>query len=175
MKLPCGSWFPYIKYTGVVKSLNAASAVSISDFVADVRAATPSMAAEIAVPVAGELYSTIETLRTRLGNSLLTSQALRRARLDRLLSSPYLKNPVEAIISRKTEALSNLANRLKNAEKAFLDMKRANLSELSRSLNAVNPAAVLSRGYAAIKKGEEYIDRAGRLTKGDIQGRCRCR
>ena len=140
---------------------------TIADFVADVRAATPSMAAEIAVPVAAELYSTVETLYTRLSNSLLMSQALRRARLDRLLSSPYIKNPIEAITSRKTEALGNLASRLKNTEKAFLDTKRATLSELRRSLNAVNPASVLSRGYAAVKKGDVYIDRAGKLKKGD--------
>ena len=139
---------------------------TIADFVADVRAATPSMAAEMAVPVRAELENARQALSRRLLRSLESGQRLRRLRLEKCMASAALSDPARLTAGpRGKTALSE--KRLREAMAKRLSTESARLSELNRTLRAVSPQAVLDRGYAAVKKGGRYISRAEQLRSRD--------
>lgn len=139
---------------------------TIADFVADVRAATPSMAAEMAVPVRAELENARQALSRRLLRSLESGQRLRRLRLEKCMASAALSDPARLTAGpREKTALSE--KRLREAMAKRLSTESARLSELNRTLRAVSPQAVLDRGYAAVKKGGRYISRAEQLRSRD--------
>ena len=139
---------------------------TIADFVADVRAATPSMAAEMAVPVRAELENARQALTRRLLRSLESGQRLRRLRLEKCMASAALSDPARLTAGpREKTALSE--KRLREAMAKRLSTESAHLSELNRTLRAVSPQAVLDRGYAAVKKGGRYVSRAEQLRSRD--------
>lgn len=139
---------------------------TIADFVADVRAATPSMAAEMAVPVRAELENARQALTRRLLRSLESGQRLRRLRLEKCMASAALSDPARLTAGpREKTALSE--KRLREAMAKRLSTESARLSELNRTLRAVSPQAVLDRGYAAVKKGGCYVSRAEQLRSRD--------
>lgn len=140
---------------------------TIADFVADVRAATPSMAAELAVPVRAELVAAVGEMTARLVRALANGQALRRARFAQRAFARVLTNPSEVLIAPCAERLKRLADRATTAMMGTTRLQQAKLAELVRTLDAVGPAHVLARGYAAIRKEEKYVARAGELTPGD--------
>ena len=139
---------------------------TIADFVADVRAATPSMAAEMAVPVRAELEKSCQALTRRLLRSLESGQRLRRLRLEKCVASAALSDPARLTAAFRGKA--ELAEkRLREAMAKRLSTESARLSELNRTLRAVSPQAVLDRGYAAVKKGGCYVSRAEQLRSRD--------
>ena len=139
---------------------------TIADFVADVRAATPSMAAEMAVPVRAELEKSCQALTRRLLRSLESGQRLRRLRLEKCVASAALSDPARLTAASRGKA--ELAEkRLREAMAKRLSTESARLSELNRTLRAVSPQAVLDRGYAAVKKGGCYVSRAEQLRSRD--------
>lgn len=139
---------------------------TIADFVADVRAATPSMAAEMAVPVRAELENARQALSRRLLRSLESGQRLRRLRLEKCMASAALSDPARLTAASRGKA--ELAEkRLREAMAKRLSTESARLSELNRTLRAVSPQAVLDRGYAAVKKGGCYVSRAEQLRSRD--------
>ena len=140
---------------------------TIADFAADLRAATPSMAAELAVPVKAELESVLNALNGRLSRSLASGQELRRAQLEKLLMSRALRDPAGSYIAPREEAVDKLYAAAAGAMEKRLTAAGAQLSELSRTLRAVSPGSVLERGYAAVKKGGRYVARAAGLNGGD--------
>lgn len=140
---------------------------TIADFVADVRAATPSMAAELAVPVRAELIASARELTDRLVRALQNGQALRRSRFERLASARALTGPAGAMIAPRADRLAALTERLTGATAGTARLQGAKLAELSRTLYAVSPRHVLERGYAAIRKGKKYVARAEQLAPGD--------
>ena len=140
---------------------------TIADFVADVRAATPSMAAELAVPVKEELIAGVAALENRLSRSLMAGQQLKRARLERLLAAQAMRNPCGALIAPRKERLDRLCSSAKTAMEKRLQKCGAELSELTRTLRAVSLESVLERGYAAIRKDGKYAGRASALGPGD--------
>lgn len=140
---------------------------TIADFVADVRAATPSMAAELAVPVKEELAATVAALENRLSRALMAGQQLRRERLERLLSAQVLRAPGGTFIAPRWERLDRLCTAAGAAMGNRLGKCGAELSELTRTLRAVSPESVLERGYAAIRKDGNYAVRVSSLNTGD--------
>lgn len=140
---------------------------TIADFVADVRAATPSMAAELAVPVHAELSAAARALTARLIRALKAGQALRKSRLRGLIQARALTSTSEALIAPRAQRLGDLSGRLKGAAAGTARLQEAKLAELLRTLRAVGPERVLARGYAAIRKGNQYMTRADQLMPGD--------
>ena len=139
---------------------------TIADFVADVRAATPSMAAEMAVPVRAELENARQALSRRLLRSLESGQRLRRLRLEKCMASAALSDPAR-LTAGPREKTARSEKRLREAMANRLSTESARLSELNRTLRAVSPQAVLDRGYAAVKKGGCYVSRAEQLRSRD--------
>ncbi len=123
---------------------------TIADFVADVRAATPSMAAELAVPEREQLRVSLAALLRRLSASLENGQRVRRMRWERLCASRALAAPDQVLLEPRRAALDALGARLAAAGGAMLDGRRRKLDAITASLRAMNPEAVLARGYAIV-------------------------
>ena len=131
----------------VISAVGHEPDVTISDYVADLRAATPSNAAELAVPDQDDLRQTLDAMQQSMAQALGRKLNLSRQRLDALSSSRVLSRPEQYFVDRNV-ALAHLAQRLAAAEKALLMAKRARLSQRAAALDAMSPLKVLSRGYA---------------------------
>lgn len=139
---------------------------TISDFVADVRAATPSMAAEIAVPVLRELQHKLDVAMQRVSTGLRQGNRLRRAELNRVCASPLFRDPAQVLIVGRREALEALWERCIAAQRARLERQRNRLEHLTGKLEALNPAGVLDRGYAYLTNSEGVCTSAAQLQAG---------
>ena len=140
---------------------------TIADFVADLRAPTPSAAAEMAVPVLADLQAELDGMSARLSNGLARGQALKRARLERLLAGPAFVMPSRLLIERRQTALEHTLQRSSQAVNRQLSAAANRLAMAERTLSAVDPQKVIERGYAAVKKNGKYVTQADSLSAGD--------
>lgn len=150
----------------VVSCVGHETDFTIADFVADVRAATPSMAAELAVPSLDELTGVLRSLERAMYRAQAGRVALARARLDRLKGSSVLRDPARLLAPARVR-LDELAGRLARAMDARLDRERTRLTLSARAMDALNPGAVLERGYALATRGARLITDAGQLSPGE--------
>ncbi|MBQ9748365.1 MAG: exodeoxyribonuclease VII large subunit [Clostridia bacterium] len=142
----------------VISAVGHETDFTLCDFAADRRAPTPSAAAELAVPNAADLVYTVQEAELRLSRAMTRRLSLMRERLDRLSASRVLKNP-QYVIDDKRMALANEERMLTERMQALLRDKRAKLGERSGKLSALDPLAVLARGYGAV------FDEGGRVVK----------
>lgn len=130
----------------VVSAVGHESDTSIADFVADERAATPSMAAEIAVPdrrdVAGRIRDLHDRLRDRVGRQLQDA----RRRIDALVSSRAFHAPVRRL-EQHQQHLDALVDRLTRSGDRLTEQARTRLDRLQSRLQALDPEQPLRRGY----------------------------
>lgn len=153
-------------HTPVISAVGHEPDFTISDFVADVRAATPSNAAELAVPEQEELQNLLHQLSGRLIRAQerrLDSLALR---LRRLSESPVMRSPLSAL-QQKELLLELLRQRWEHAGNAFLEKNAARFAETAARLDALSPLKVLSRGYSMTKKDDAVVKSVEQLEKGD--------
>ncbi len=140
---------------------------TICDFVADVRAATPSAAAEIAVPDGEELTRHIGGLTTRLHTAMNHTLRRRRDAVERLAACPVLRAP-EAVYTRRREGVIRLDDRMRRAMDATLSRHRGEFQRLTAQLEALSPLGVLSRGYALVQDTDgRVVPSAAELHPGD--------
>jgi len=140
---------------------------TLCDYVADLRAPTPSAAAELAGPERLALLAELQETLERTGDALLRLVARRRDRLDLLASRPCLRRP-EAPLERASQSLDLLADRLDRACATRRDRATLRLAAISGRLDALSPLRVLSRGYAAIQTpAGNVVTQASSLSKGD--------
>ena len=133
---------------------------TISDFVADLRAPTPSAAAEMTVPRLDQLRAEMDGMLVRLAGALNGGQRLRRLALERLCATAALAAPQRAMIEPRRAQLEAVARRLDGAMPVRLERCRHRLDALAASLRALNPASVMDRGYAVVRQGERIVPRA---------------
>lgn len=141
--------------------------VTIADMVADSRAATPSMAAELAVPIKEELVRGLDELKSRLGTALYHGVERREERLRLLMSSVVFAQP-QRFLDNKRELLSRLEERLDNGARQLVKDKRREMEREAARLEALSPLAVLSRGYAVCQsQAGELLTDAAQASRGD--------
>ena len=140
---------------------------TITDFVADLRAPTPSAAAELAVPVLSELKASLDSVVGRMAQALETGQRLRRMKLERACSASSLRRPVETLIDPHRAALAQLTARMDRALPLTCQKARTRLDHTAASLRALNPGAVLERGYAIVSSERGIVNRADAVAVGD--------
>jgi exodeoxyribonuclease VII large subunit len=121
--------------------------VTLADFAADVRALTPSEAAERVVPSAEEASDALDRLGLRLAQALRNRAAHSRARLDALASRPSLTRPADMVrnLARRVDELSV---RLRTAGRHDVQQRRAGLAGIGGKLHSLSPLSVLRRGYS---------------------------
>lgn len=127
--------------------------VTIADFVADLRASTPSNGAELAVPNQEDLRDTLAHWASRMDRGIEREIQRRRDRLDRLGSSPFLQSPLRTI-QEKRLLLDYYAQRLDGGIKRTMETSRHRVGQVAASLDALSPFKVLSRGYAIAQTKE---------------------
>lgn len=137
----------------VISAVGHEPDVTIADFVADLRAATPSNGAELATPDIEELNLRLNAAGQRMGNAVARRVQREREHLSRLAKSRVLRDPMAAI-SDKRLLLDFQRDKLTAALKGRLSGERARLGTLAASLDALSPLKVLGRGYA-IPRGED--------------------
>lgn len=152
----------------VISAVGHETDFTICDFVADRRAPTPSAAAELAVPDTAELKRKISNIVTRESGVLRQITARHREKLLLLSGSRVLQNPM-AMIDDKRMQTAMLAERLTRAEERIVMQSRAMLQTETGKLSALNPLAVLSRGYSAVyKKDGTLVKHIDHMQPGDV-------
>ena len=140
---------------------------TICDFVADLRAATPSAAAELSLPDKGDLTRQVQSLTTRLNAAQTTRLRRYRTQLDRLSAARVLTSP-EGVYRLRRETVTALEKRLNLSVSRRLTFKRQSMERAVASLAALNPLSVLSRGYALVQtEAGKVIPAAAELKVGD--------
>ncbi len=140
---------------------------SISDFVADLRAATPSAAAELTVPDSAEARRYIDNLYARLKKPVEEGLRRRRATLELLAGAGVLTSP-EAMYTRRKEAIKALGDRMNQTILHLNAGNRQTLTRLTAQLEALSPLAVLGRGYTITQDGQgRVVTSAAPLSTGD--------
>lgn len=121
--------------------------VTIADYVADLRAATPSNGAELAVPDQDALRQTLDAMSGAMTSSLNRQIKAARQHLQVLSASPALQSPT-GYLEQKRMNLEMLSKRLLSAQIQSTDRKKRRYVELAAKLDAMSPLKVLTRGYA---------------------------
>ncbi len=142
--------------------------VTLADLAADVRALTPSEAAELVVPSAVDVEAALGTLRTRLAGALRSRAVQARLRLDSLAERRVLRAPYERL-HNLARHLDELGGRQERATRQLLSSSRQRMSMLSAQLESLSPLAVLGRGYSLTQRAEtgEPLRNAADLSVGD--------
>lgn len=152
----------------VISAVGHEPDVTISDYVADLRAATPSNAAELAVPDQMVLRQNLDTVTAAMSAALNRQIKNARQHLKVLSSSPALQSPT-GYLDQKRKSLLLLENRILSAHSAVLAGKRQRYIAQVSKLDALSPLKVLSRGYAfAQSENGEVLKSVSRVQPGDI-------
>ena len=164
----------------VISAVGHEPDVTIADFAADVRAATPSNGAEIAVCDQSELRDALGQLTVRLTRAQDRRISALTDRLNRLKASPVMRSP-EGAIQQRELLLELLRQRLEHAGTRRFQQEEQRLARLAGRLDALSPLKVLARGYALASREDGTVIRAaGELTPGEPirlrlgQGSARC-
>ena len=137
--------------------------VTISDYVADLRAATPSNAAELAVPDQEALLQNLDAAASAMAAALSHQLRNARQRLDVLSGSAALSSPT-GYLEQRQEQLDHLKSRLIAAQNQMLQQKRNRFVSCTAKLDAMSPLKVLSRGYSIVNAEDGAILRSVRQT-----------
>ena len=142
--------------TPIVSAIGHEIDYTIPDFVADVRAATPSNAAELICPSSAELKSNVGALATRINNAASGEIRLLETRLGNL----SVRSSLIRTVSEKTILLDGLSSRINSSAEHFTAVREQILGKLVGTVEAMNPLSVLRRGYAVVSSGEKTVSRA---------------
>ncbi|MBR2716962.1 MAG: exodeoxyribonuclease VII large subunit [Oscillospiraceae bacterium] len=143
----------------VISAVGHEPDVTIADFVADVRAATPSNAAELAVPDRQELLGSIAAARRRMEALLSARLGAEREKLRQLAGRRVLQDPSAYLADRRI-ALDHTQSLLLSAYRGLLAKDRALLGSAAAALDAMSPLKVLARGYAIAETADGRILRS---------------
>lgn len=162
---------------------------TISDFVADLRAPTPTAAAELAVPELAKVKENVNHLQEKINKSINDKISINKTKLEHISQKNIFKNP-ESIYEIKGMTLDNLVNKLGFASKNIISQNRNKLFKIENShilrnpeeitkkkrdaclkninkLEVLNPLLTLKRGYSIAKSGEKIISSAKDVEVGD--------
>lgn len=152
--------------TPVISAVGHEPDVTIADFAADVRAATPSNGAELAVCDRAELRALLEQQARRMEKAQERRLELLRQRLRRLSERPVLRSP-EGSLQQKELLLELLRQRLERAAAAAVEKRQRQFAALSGRLDALSPLKVLARGYAVATRQEQVLHSVAQLSPGE--------
>lgn len=166
----------------VISAVGHETDFTIADMVADLRAPTPSAAAELVVPVKSEVAHTIEALRLRMIRALGNRLGDAGRRLDNCLQSPVFRRPVDRICGPRSMLVDMTLRGLHSSMRNMLAVQKGEFSALAGRLSTLSPLSTLSRGYSvciAESTGRVLRD-ASEAGPGDMigvqlhRGRIRC-
>ncbi len=150
----------------IVSAVGHETDFSIADFVADLRAATPSIAAELCVPDRRELMAALRGSIVRMSQCQRDRIERNRRLITGILESRAMHRP-EVRLRQSVQRLDDLQNRLDRSLHAFVERRRTKLEGCDRQLSLLNPARPMERGYVRLERNGTIIKRAADLDAGD--------
>lgn len=156
----------YNSHIPIISGIGHETDFTICDFVADLRAPTPSAAAELAVPDIKEKLNYISSLKNTLDYEMENSIKEKMHRIESFANSQVFKNP-EKIIENCEMYLDILHSRINDSYKEILNNYSTNFYSFCSKLDTLSPLKVLARGYSIVKKGDNIICNSNELSVGD--------
>ena len=151
----------------VISAVGHETDFTICDFVADMRAPTPSAAAELAVPDANELQYALSALKNRMFLNVSSGIADRRSRLEYLMSKGALKSPDE-MLSNRSQRLDTAFSKMMSSYENRIGGKKVEFISAATALSKLDPMSVLMRGFAFVSdKNGKNVYSSQALAKGD--------
>ncbi len=151
----------------IISAVGHETDFTICDFVSDLRAPTPSAAAELSVPDTKDLIMRIDNLSDRSERSMLGMLGKKADKLNSLNDRLALVAPIKTIDSLREYVLQVK----RDADRAFdtyLSLMRHKLEKKCEKLEALSPLSVLTRGYSVVMKNESVVSNVDDLNVGDI-------
>lgn len=155
----------YLSKIPIISAVGHETDFTLADFAADVRAATPSQAAELAVPDRLELLRYIKNLQARIAGNAKNAMQQKREQLQNLLTKRTFKEP-KSMLSARQEKLLQIKNKFNSGYEKQIIAKAHQLDLALERLELLNPARVLRRGYVAISQNGKMIASSKNLAIG---------
>ena len=150
----------------IISAVGHETDFTISDFVADLRAPTPSAAAELAVPDIYEVSKKIIQIQDRLRNSLIKKVEFMRLRYEKCMSSSVFREPYRKM-QESYITIDGYMRQMENAINKKKDLERTKYINLVSKLDAYSPLKTLSRGYTLTEKEGKVVKSKEELKSGD--------
>ncbi len=150
----------------IISAVGHETDFSISDFVADLRAPTPSAAAELAVPDIYEVKQKINTYQNRLKMALTKKLEIMKLRYDKCMSSSVFREPTRRIQENYIK-IDSYVKQLENSINRIKEKNKNKYIELVAKLDTLSPLKTLTRGYSIIEKDGEIIKSVASLKTED--------
>ena len=151
----------------IISAVGHETDFTIADFVADLRAPTPSAAAELAVPDIFEVKQKIINYQDRSKLALKKKIEIMKLRFEKIMKSRIFTDPMRKVMDNSI-ILDDYMKRLENAMKEIKTEKKNKYTELVTKLDSISPLKTLIRGYSLTEKDGKIIKRATQIDKGDI-------
>ena len=151
----------------IISAVGHETDFTIADFVADLRAPTPSAAAELAVPDILEVKQKIINYQNRSKLALKKKIEIVKLRFEKIMKSRIFTDPMRKVMDNSI-ILDDYMKRLENAMKEIKTEKKNKYTELVTKLDSISPLKTLIRGYSLTEKDGKIIKRATQIDKGDI-------
>jgi len=153
--------------TPIVSAVGHQTDYTLSDFAADLRAATPSQASELVAPDRTELLRRLRSAQYRLNQSLKHRLIRRRLRLERCLRSRLFRRTQE-LLQQRIQSLDQFQERLASAIGKQVERKKLRWQLSDEKLNMLNPLRVLQRGYSVVRRPDgKVVCKAETVRPGD--------
>ena len=143
----------------VISAVGHEPDVTISDFVADLRAATPSNAAELAVPDQAALRQSLDSITNAMATALQRQLKAYKQQLNLLAASPSLQSP-ESYLQQRKNSLQLLQERFFAAQNQIINRHHQKFLTYAAKLDALSPLKVLTRGYAMVQTEQGSVVRS---------------
>jgi len=140
----------------VITGIGHETDFTIADFAGDLRAPTPTAAAELATPDQADLRSTLSELRKDLSNSTKSNLLDMRRRLERIHNRLLFRTPI-TLVHREQQHLDEIHHRAGRVLAHRVDLHRTHLAGLELRLLSLNPRAILERGYSIVTDQEGIL------------------
>lgn len=151
----------------IVSAVGHETDFTIADFVADLRAPTPSAAAELVVPDSYEVKRKITNYQNRLRMALLKKVEVMKLRYEKSMSSFVFKEPTRRVQENYIR-IDNCMKQLEMLIRAKQEKEKMKYSELIAKLDAYSPLKTLSRGYSITQKNGKVVKTQAELKSGDV-------
>ncbi|MCH5194225.1 MAG: exodeoxyribonuclease VII large subunit [Oscillospiraceae bacterium] len=153
--------------TPIISAVGHETDTSISDLAADLRAPTPSAAAELAVPDMSVLFGHLLAMEKALDSTMMTRLEAQSHRLELLTERLEAVSP-KGKLAALSEKISSAENRLSAAYRIVLQKAGGSAAERAARLDSLSPLKTLSRGYSIVYKDNKPVNSAESLSVGDI-------
>lgn len=151
----------------VISAVGHETDFTLCDFVADLRAPTPSAAAELAVPDTAGVMNYLNGFMTKTQSAMERKISAGEARIASVMNLQCMKNPL-TFFENKSRQLDELIARVEASVNEQINLKEADLREVASKLSALNPLAVLARGYSIAYIDNAPLTSVKKISEGDM-------